>query len=38
MLKKFEMDGAKTNNTHIATTKKLDKDEIGVSVTEIKYR
>lgn len=34
LLKKFEMDGAKTNSFLITTTTNFDKDEAGVSVVE----
>lgn len=36
-MKKFDRDRAKTNNTPVATTTKVNKDKSGVSIVEGKY-
>lgn len=38
MSKKFEKNGIMPSSTPFATTTKLDRDEVGVSITEVKYR
>ena len=38
LIKKFELEDAKTSKTHMATTTKLDKDEQGKNVDIKLYR
>ena len=37
-MKKYDMNDAKTNDTPIGTTTKLDKDEPGSPVDDTRYR
>ena len=37
-MKKYDMNEAKRNDTHIGTTTKLDKDEPGSPVNDTRYR